>query len=459
MAYLPHSDADRAAMLEAVGAATQGELFDSIPASLRAPAINLPPPLGEQELAEELSRLAARNQPASQLDSFLGAGVYSRYIPAIVRATIARPEFYTAYTPYQAEASQGTLQTIFEFQSMICALTGMDVANASMYDGATAAAEAAMLAVAQTGRNRVAVSASLHPEARHVVHTYAEGRGVRVDVVATDEGLTTADAAGAVLGDEHAALLVGQPSFLGTVEDLAPLAEVAHACGALAVCYADPIACSVLVPPAQAGFDVAVGDAQPLGIPPNFGGPHCGFFAARQELVRRLPGRLVGLTEDRAGRRAFTLTLQTREQHIRREQATSNICTNHALTALAATVYMARMGGAGMRRIAEVSAQRAHHLAERLGDIPGVGLAFPEAPWLWEFTLQLRGDAADVARQLRGSGIVAGLPLGAVDAALRGCLLVCCTETTSPAAIDRYVAALRSVQAAPPLAQPATAWA
>jgi glycine dehydrogenase subunit 1 len=444
MAYLPNTDADRKAMLDAVGAASMAELFRSVPRHLLDPEVELPPPLGEQELVEQLERLAARNRPMGSLDSFLGAGVYRRFIPAIVRSTISRPEFYTAYTPYQAEASQGTLQTIFEFQSMICALVGLDVANASMYDGATAAAEAAMLAVAHTGRHRIAASRSLHPDVLHVLDTYARGRGVSVDRIDTVGGLADASRVSSTLTDAHAAFLVAQPTFFGTVGELAPLAEAAHSVGALAVAYVDPIACAALVPPGEAGFDVAVGEGQPLGIPASFGGPHVGFMATRQSLVRRMPGRLVGMSRDASGARAYTLTLQTREQHIRREHATSNICTNHALMALAATVYMARMGAGGMRAVAEVSARRAHHLAARLAELPGFALAF-DAPFLWEFVVRCPVDAADLARTLRADDIVAGLPLGDVDESLRDCLLVCCTEMTSPRSIDRFVSAMAQV--------------
>jgi glycine dehydrogenase subunit 1 len=436
MAYLPNGEAERRQMLEAVGAGTVDDLFTAIPSSLRNPRLDLPPPLAEQDLVAEVERLAGRNRPLSAYDSFLGAGVYRRFIPAIVRGTISRPEFYTAYTPYQAEASQGTLQTIFEFQSMISTLTGLEVANASLYDGATAAAEAVMMAVAQTGRHRVVVAADVHPETLAVVRTFAHGRGVEVDVL---DGSGDAASAGAAMTEAHAALLVAQPTFLGTVIDLAPVAAAAHAVGALAVCAADPIACSLLTPPGEAGFDIAVGDGQPLGIPPSYGGPHVGFLSARQELVRRIPGRLVGMTRDHSGRRAYALTLQTREQHIRREKATSNICTNHALMALAATVYMAQMGAGGMRRVAEISLQRAHHLAESLVAAGGFSLALPDQPFLWEFALRVPGNAADFVAAMRAEGIVAGLALGAVDRARTDQVLVCCTEMTSPAAIRRYV--------------------
>ncbi|MHB8489619.1 MAG: aminomethyl-transferring glycine dehydrogenase subunit GcvPA [Candidatus Dormibacteria bacterium] len=441
MAYLPNSDAERREMLDAVGASSEADLFTRIPAALRNPQIDLPPPLSEQDLVAELERLAARNRSLSAYDSFLGAGVYRRFSPAIVRGTISRPEFYTAYTPYQAEASQGTLQTIFEFQSMICALTGLDVANASLYDGATAAAEAMVIAVQATGRTRIAVADTVHPETIAVLRTFGEGRRVAVDVVATEDGVLAGDRIGATLTSEHAALLVQYPSFAGTVQDLAPLAEAAHDAGALAICATDLHACSLLTPPGESGFDIAVGDGQPLGIPVSFGGPHVGFMAVAEAQMRRIPGRLVGMTLDHDERRAYTLTLQAREQHIRREHATSNICTNHALMALAATVYMAHMGAGGMRAVAEVSAQRAHHLANLLAAVDGLSLAHPSTPFLWEFVLRTPRSAATFAKALRDRGIVAGLPLGRIDPKRDGELLVCCTELTSPRAIDRYAAA------------------
>jgi glycine dehydrogenase subunit 1 len=447
MAYLPNNSADRRAMLEVVGAADIEDLFAAVPESLLHPQLELVAPLAEQDLVAELERLAARNRPLSQLDNFLGAGVYRRFIPAIVRGTIGRPEFYTAYTPYQAEASQGTLQTIFEFQSMICALTGLDVANASLYDGATAAAEAMMLAVQATGRDRFAVSGAVHPETLRVLRTFAAGRAVRVDVIQSRDDVTSIDDVTSALTDRHAGLLVQQPTFYGTLESLPELADAAHAVGALALCSADPLACSVLAGPGDAGFDVCVGDGQPLGVPTSFGGPHVGYMSVRQALVRRMPGRLVGITADHAGRRAYTLTLQTREQHIRREHATSNICTNHALIALAATVYMAHMGAGGMSAVATISAQRAHALADRLAALDGFALA-GTAPFLWEFVLRCPGDAAEIAVRLREKGIVAGLPLGRVDAARADQLLVCCTEMTPPAAIDRLVSALGGIDVA-----------
>jgi glycine dehydrogenase subunit 1 len=450
MAYLPNSDAERREMLDAVGAASEADLFTTIPAALRNPVIDLPPPLSEQDLVAELERLAARNRSLSTYDSFLGAGVYRRFSPAIVRGTISRPEFYTAYTPYQAEASQGTLQTIFEFQSMICALTGLDVANASLYDGATAAAEAMVIAVQATGRDRIAVADTVHPETIAVLRTFGDGRRIAVDVIATTDGVLLPETASAALTAEHAALLIQYPSFVGTIQDLAPLAAAAHEAGALALCATDLHACALLTPPGESGFDVAVGDGQPLGIPASFGGPHVGFMAVSQAQMRRIPGRLVGMTLDHEERRAYTLTLQAREQHIRREHATSNICTNHALIALAATVYMAHMGASGMRAVAEVSAQRAHHLAKLLTSIDGLSLATPSTPFVWEFVLRTPRSAASFARTLRERGIIAGLPLGTFDAQHDNELLVCCTELASPQAIERYAAAAADVIASEP---------
>jgi len=432
MAYIPNGADEQRQMLQAIGVGTLEDLFASVPGELRHPAMDLPEPLAEQELVAELGRLAARNRPMGSMDSFLGAGVYRRFVPAIVRAAVARPEFYTAYTPYQAEASQGTLQTIFEFQSMICALTGLDVANASLYDGSTAAAEAVMMAAIHTGRNRAVAAADLHPETLAVIRTFARGRGVEV---------VTADEVGERVSGEDACAVVAQPGFLGTVTDIRAAARAASEAGAVSICCADPIACALLTPPGELGFDIVVGDGQPLGIAPSFGGPHVGFMAVRQELMRRMPGRLVGLARDHDGRRAYVLTLQAREQHIRRERATSNICTNHALMALAATVYMARMGAGGMRRVAEVSAQRAHHLADRLTGLDGFTLADPERPFLWEFALRVPRGGAEFAAAMHREGILAGLPLERVDPRRGDQILVCCTETTATASIDRYVQA------------------
>jgi glycine dehydrogenase subunit 1 len=439
MAYLPNSDADREQMLAALGLDDPAQLFREIPAHLQNPAMELPPPLSELELMQEMKRLAGRNRPLSQWDCFLGAGVYSRFIPAVVGATIGRPEFYTAYTPYQAEASQGYLQTIFEFQSMVAELYDLPVANASMYDVATATAEGALLASAHTGRTHIVASATLHPEILAVLQTYASGRGAELSLAPAEDGSTDLDAARRLLAEGDAAVLVvPQPNFFGVIEPVAELVELAHAGGALALVVADPIAAAVLEPPGALGADIAAGDGQQLGIPPQLGGPTVGLLACSQELLRRIPGRLVGLTTDSRGGRAYCLTLQTREQHIRRERATSNICTNHALMGLAATAYLAKMGEPGLRRVADISYRRAHELASRLAAVPGFALKFPGRPFLWEFVLECPLGAEALASQLAERGILAGYPLGRTDPALASCLLVCATETSSAAAITRY---------------------
>jgi glycine dehydrogenase subunit 1 len=452
MAYLPNSDSDRAEMLSALGLESVDQLFREVPSGLRNPDLALPRALSEPDLIAEMRRLAGRNRPLSQWDCFLGAGSYSRFIPAVVRATIGRPEFYTAYTPYQAEASQGYLQSIFEFQSMVAELYDLDVANASMYDVATATAEGALLATLHTGRPRVLAASTLHPEVLAVLETYISGRGAELVRLPQHHGVTDLEQAGSALaGGEAAVLVVPQPNFLGLLEPVRELVDLAHEAGALALVVADPIASAVVEPPGALGADLAAGDGQQLGIPPQLGGPTVGLLACRDELVRRLPGRLVGMTTDSRGGRAYCLTLQTREQHIRRERATSNICTNHALMALAATAYLAKMGEAGLRGIADISYRRAHHLAARLEQLPGFQLKFPQKEFLWEFVLETPRDALALTRELAAEGILAGYPLGAVSPELDHCLLICTTELTSTAAIDRFSARLSQV-AAPPAA-------
>ncbi len=448
MAYLPNSDRDRADMLAALGLDDPMQLFREIPRHLQDPALDLPAPLSELDLSIEMRRLAAGNRPMGQWDCFLGAGIYSRFVPAIVRATIGRPEFYTSYTPYQAEASQGYLQTIFEFQSMVAELYGLDVANASMYDGATATAEGALLATAHTGRQRILASSLLHPETLAVLTTYASGRGADLVLIPARAGVTDEAATAELLASgDVAVVILAQPNFLGLVEPVGKLVDLAHGAGALALVVADPLAAAVLEPPGSLGADLAAGEGQQLGIPAQLGGPTVGLLACRQELVRRIPGRLVGMTKDARGARAFCLTLQTREQHIRRERATSNICTNHALMALAATAYLAKMGEVGLREVVDISYRRAHELAGRLGALPGFRLPYKGA-FLWEFVLECPSDAEAWAARLAERGILAGFPLGRVSRELSRCLLVCATETSSPAAISRYVSAVQELASA-----------
>lgn len=391
--------------------------------------------MSEAELVRHLSELAGRNRPPDGMPCFLGAGSYRHFVPALVQAIVSRGEYATAYTPYQAEISQGTLQTAFEFQSMVCELTGMDVANMGMYDGASALAEACLMAAAATGRHRIALLSDLHPAYVEVVRTYARGHELPVDVF-EPEALP--------LTDEHACLALQQPNFYGLIVDGPSLVDAAHQTGALAVVAADPIALGLLRPPGSYGADIVVGDGQALGVAPSFGGPSVGLFAARGELVRRMPGRIVGRTTDVDGRPAYVLTLQTREQHIRRQHATSNICTSEQLVALAVTVYLATLGKRGLRRVAELCYHKAHYAAGRLAALPGYALPF-SGPFFREFVLRCPLPPAEVNRRLLERGIIGGLGVG--DRVKKG-LLLCVTEMNSRDEIDALVAALAQLGAA-----------
>jgi glycine dehydrogenase subunit 1 len=426
-------------MLKTIGVADEDALFSSVPAAVRRQP-QLPDGLSEAELVEYFGDLARENQDLTRLQGFLGAGAYRRFIPAAVTQVISRPEFFTAYTPYQAEASQGWLQSIFEFQSMIAELTGMDVANASMYEAATATAEAAVMAVVETGRQRIVVAGAIHPEYLAVLRTYGAGRGFEVVAVAAEDGLADPARVAPQL-EGAAAVILQQPNFLGLLEDASGLCAAAHAAGALAIAACDPIALALLEPPGEFGADIAVGECQQLGIPLWYGGPYCGYLAASQKLLRKIPGRLTGETVDADGNRGYVLTLQAREQHIRRESATSNICTNQALIALGATAYMAVMGAAGMRRVAELSAQRAHHLADQLAAVQGYSQAF-STPFLWEFALRCPGPASETLSRLRRHDILGGVDLGLLDPELSDCILVAVTEMNSPRSLAAYVEAL-----------------
>jgi glycine dehydrogenase subunit 1 len=417
-------------MLASIGVESMDDLLADIPPSLRIHSLKLPRGLSEFETMAEVRRIAGRNRVFADRLTFRGGGVYRRFIPAAVAAVTGKPEFYTAYTPYQPEASQGTLQAIFEFQSLIAELTAMDVANASLYDGATAVAEASMMARVHTGRDEIMVAGYLHPEYMEVLHTFSEGRGMKIRRGAEPSART-------------AAVVFQQPDFLGLLEDARVLTERAHAVGALAVACVDPISLAVLTPPGEYGADIAVGEGQQLGLTPSFGGPHVGFMACRKELVRRLPGRLVGSSHDATGRRGFVLTLTAREQHIRREKATSNICTNHALCALAATVYLSYMGEAGLRQVAETSFQRAHWLAAELSKLPGWELAFPDRPFFNEFPIRAPKPKA-VLRKLDRKGILGGLDAGSWFRELKGVMTFTCTEVNDPAAMQELVEVLAS---------------
>ncbi|HUG95286.1 MAG TPA: aminomethyl-transferring glycine dehydrogenase subunit GcvPA [Pleomorphomonadaceae bacterium] len=443
MTYSPHTDADRVAMLEAIGVGSVDDLFADIPASVQATRFDLPPPLTEQEVRAELSRLAGRNRIPEV--SFLGAGAYRRLIPAVVDEVVGRAEFATAYTPYQPEVSQGTLQSIYEFQSLVCELTGMEVASASHYDGATATAEGALMACRLTGRHRVAVSRAVHPQVRRVLETYCSGPGVEVVEVPADlsesgSGLTDLDAVRSLVGDDVACLVVQEPNFFGLLEPMSELAEAAHAAGALVVTLVDPVSLALLEAPGRYGADIVTAEGQSLGIPLAFGGPYLGLMAARMNAVRQLPGRLVGATRDAAGRRGYVLTLQAREQHIRREKAASTICTNQALCALAATAYLSAVGPEGLREAAERSTIQARHLVATL-ETAGIAARRFTAPYFNEVALRL-ADAGARHGALVEQGILAGLVVEPEYPELPDTLLLATTELTTDEDIRRLAAAL-----------------
>jgi len=444
--YLPMTVDERDEMLRATGRRTLDDLFAEIPASVRLKRpLDLPPALGDGALLAHLRELSERNGHADRLTCFLGGGAYDHLIPSVVWHLVGRAEFYTAYTPYQAELMQGELQAGYEYQSMLCALTAMDVANASMYDGASALGEAAVMARDLTKRDEVVVSDAVHPHYRETLHTFVRHLGMTITTVPHHDGVTTNAEVRARLTSKTAAVIVQSPNVFGCIEDGPSLAAAAHDAGALlVVTIAEPISLGVLEPPGAYGADVVAGEGQPLGNFLNFGGPYLGMLATRETFVRRMPGRLVGMTTDAGGRRGFVLTLQTREQHIRREKATSNICTNEALNALAAAVYMAALGKSGMRRVAEVNAQHAHYANQRLTAIKGVRAAFA-APTFNEFALRLPVSPDEVNVRLRDRGILGGLALRHWYPAMTDAWLVCVTEARTRAQIDHLATALAEV--------------
>lgn len=445
MSYVPHTDHDIGAMLARIGLSSIEELFTAVPAEVRFPELDLPGSRSELETMQELRALAEQNADLGHTPSFLGAGAYHHWVPSIVNHVLLRSEFYTAYTPYQPEISQGTLQAVFEYQSMICDLTGMEVSNASHYDGATALAEAVIMSLSATRgkRNRVVLAGSVHPEYRETVHTYTEGIGLSF---AGEELVhsTPAELA-ALVDDSTACLIVQSPDFFGRVHDLRGLADAVHAHRALLVVVANPIALGLLKSPGELGADIVLGEGQPLGNSLSFGGPYLGFFATRQELVRRMAGRLVGETVDVDGKRGYVLTLSAREQHIRRDKATSNICTNQGLNALAASVYLATLGRQGLREVAELCYHRAHYAVAAIDALEGYSVD-QSAPFFHEFVLTCPQPAADLNAALwREHSIIGGYDLGRAYAGMERQMLLCVTEMNSRAQIDRLVAALEEV--------------
>lgn len=442
MNYTQLTDSDVKHMLGTIGVDRVEELFRDIPAAARLDRpLCLPNPFNEMELLADLNRLADTNHNCDELTCFLGGGSYDHYIPTVVDALAGQSEFVTAYTPYQAEAAQGSLQAFYEYQTLICQLTGMDVSNASMYEGATAAAEAVLMARSINGRRRVLVSSAVHPDVRGVLATYLRHLPIDLTVVETAGGLTNPEDLRRAINDETTAVLVQTPNFLGNVERLDRLSAIAHECGALAIAYVDPISCGLLKTPGSLGADIVVGDGQPLGIPMALGGPTLGFMACRQDFMRKMPGRLVGATTDISGRRAFCLTLQTREQHIRRERATSNICTNQGLLALRVAVYLAAMGKQGVARIASLCLDKAHYAAERIASLDGFELRF-SAPFFKEFVVRTTKDVDRVLACCRERRILAGVPLRRWYPDLADCLLIAVTEKRSRAQIDALAEAM-----------------
>ena len=437
MDYIPNTDRDRKFMLSSLGIGSLGELFADIPRDARLKHdIPLPAAASESELVSELAALSDKNSVPAKMASFLGGGVYNHFIPSVVKHIASRSEFYTSYTPYQPEISQGMLQVIYEYQSMICSLTGMDVANASMYDGATVLAEAAALSVRHTGRREILVLSSTHPNYREVLKTYGNFGGWQPkEFPFLSSGSLDIEAVKRSLGEKTAALIISQPNFFGCVEDISGLAEAAHCAGALLIVSVDPISLGLLALPGNYGADIVVGEGLSLGSSPSFGGPGLGIFAVKKDLMRLLPGRVVGETTDTQGRRGFVLTLQTREQHIRRERATSNICSNEALNALQAVVYLSYMGKQGLRKAAELCLRKAAYAKEKISKIKGYSVPF-SSPTFKEFVIKCPRPVQKINKALFDDGIIGGLDLSAFYPKMKDHMLLSFTELSKKVDID-----------------------
>lgn len=445
MGFIPHTDADRQAMLEKIGVENIKDLFDDIPAEKQYVEFSLADPLSEMEVAWELNELASANAAANRLACFLGAGAYNHYVPSVVDYVLQRAELYTAYTPYQPEISQGTLQAIFEYQSLICALTGMDVANASHYDGATSLAEAVIMAVnVHRGKRRsVILSPAIHPEYRQVVRTYVQG--MDVNLLGDDDSSRDLTTLQDLIDEDTAMLAVQNPDFFGQVEDLTTLAESCHARGTLLTVVTDPISLGMFAPPGEMGADIVVGEGQSLGGGLNFGGPYLGFFATRDRYVRRMAGRLAGETTDATGRRGYVLTLATREQHIRREKATSNICTNQGLMALAAAVYLSAVGQCGLRKVASLCYHKAHYAASQIDALDAYSV-WQNKSFFKEFVVKCPLSVEEINRYLLNEwDIIGGYDLGRTYSHLANHMLIAVTETNTRDEIDDLTAALEEI--------------
>ncbi|MBO3803659.1 MAG: aminomethyl-transferring glycine dehydrogenase subunit GcvPA [Candidatus Brockarchaeota archaeon] len=446
MRFVVNTDKERREMMDSIGIGSVQELFKDIDEEilLKRP-LNLQRPLSEQELLEAFSEISGKNADTERYKCFLGAGAYDHFIPSVVPCLVGRSEFYTAYTPYQAEASQGMLQAIYEFQTLICQLTGMDVCNASLYDGASALAEAAIMASNVSRRGEVIASSTIHPEYREVVKTYVENRGLEFREVGWEDGVTSVTELAKEVSDKTSAVLVQNPNFFGNLEDLDEVGKIAHEKKALfVVCVVEPTSLGLLKAPGEFGADIAAGEGQSLGNSVSFGGPHLGFLAARQEFLQKMPGRLVGMTTDTEGRRGFVMTLQAREQHVRREKATSNICSNQALNALAATVYLAALGRRGFRKLSTLNAQKARYLRSRVLELKGFEARF-EKPYYNEFVVRCPIDPRKINEELTKRSILGGLPVGRFYRGLEDCWLLCATEKSARKDIDLLIETLRGI--------------
>lgn len=444
--YLPMTETDKKEMLQTIGIDSVEELFSDIPEKVRFKReYDIKPALSETDLMKELSALAAMNADSLSHATFIGAGVYDHYKPVVVDHVISRSEFYTAYTPYQPELSQGELQALFEFQTMICQLTGMDLANSSMYDGGTALAEAGTLAAGHTRRKKLLISAAVHPEYRAVVRTYAAGQSIDVVDIPMKDGKTDYETLAGMVDGETAGVMVQYPNFFGQIEDIREAAELAHAHKALFIVSSNPLALSVLTPPGELGADITVGDAQPFGIPESFGGPHCGYFAVTEKLMRKVPGRLIGETVDEEGRRGYVLTLQAREQHIRRDKATSNICSNQALVALAASVAMTALGKEGTREMARQNISKTQYAINAFKKA-GFNVKF-DGPCFNEFVVETKEPVGALNKRLLESKIIGGYDLGLTYPELEGHTLIAVTELRTKEEIDALVQEMEAIHA------------
>ncbi len=446
MTYIPNTDTEREEMLKVIGVESFEELFSkAVPDALwKNSHFELPDALSEPEIDAIMSELSSRNLSTSEAVSFMGAGVYNHYIPSAVNALIFRSEFYTAYTPYQAEVSQGTLQSIFEYQTMISELMGMEISNASMYDGAAACAEAALLAASHTRRSKILVPRTVNPTFLDIIKTYLYGLPIDVLTIPATDGVVDTTSITKLIDKQTAAVFIQQPNFIGLLEDVTPIIEAAKDAGALSVMVADPVSLGLLKSPGEYGADIAVAEGQPLGIPQALGGPLLGIMAVNKGLVRKLPGRLVGRTTDSDGNAAYCLTLQTREQHIRRDKATSNICTNQALCALAATIYLSLLGAKGLKRLGELCVDNSHYAYERIKEINGFSPVF-ETPFFREFVVETSAKPSSIIEKASSKGVLPGVDLSQFNIGLDHCLMMAFTELTGRKQVDKLIQVLSEI--------------